>query len=74
MTQKLSDPLGMLNQPKVETAAAMETARMDNMRIGVCPVCAGSMKKLMAADILSYVCLDDNVSLPCEDAATPPTI
>lgn len=65
---KMLDPLGLLNSPFVTTASTKaEVARMENTRIGVCPVCQQPMKSIIAAGIDSYVCMEHRVCVPKEN-------
>ena len=68
MNPMLNDPLGILRKPMTTAAnrngVKAVTARLDNVNVGLCPVCNVQMKSSLAKDIPVYVCLEHHICLP----------
>lgn len=72
MTQTNLDPLGILKHEKLsEKGSTLETARVQNIHAGICPICQGSMKiskiKIGSKDIDAYTCTNDRVCMPVQN-------
>lgn len=61
------DPLGMLLAASAGSNTV--TARVENVVVGVCPICNVSMQTLEVAEVQAYVCMEHCVCLPVEDTS-----
>ena len=73
MTQTNLDPLGILKHEKIsEKGSTLETARVQNIHAGICPVCQSSMKiskiKIDKREIDAYTCVNDRVVMPVQNS------
>jgi len=63
----------LVNQNKTIEGAGVDnknkevTARVENLKEGVCPICDETMKISKANGIPVYVCLNDSVVMPIRD-------
>lgn len=64
MTKHLKEPLGIFEGMKGTTVRKSESARFENTKIGICPVCATPMKTLAVGGIPAFCCLQDCVCVP----------
>lgn len=78
-TQRI-DPLGMLAQPSssvlahssTTAAPQLETARVENIELGKCPICKVDMPVVLVGadtgtETAAYVCIEHCVCLPTKD-------